>query len=175
MWVVIGVVAALMAGCVLVPRLAGATPYTILTSSMEPTMAPGTLVVVRPAEAAEIGIGDVITYQLESGEPAVATHRVIAVTRGPDGEPNFLTQGDGNDSPDPDPVVPEQVRGVAWYQLPHVGRVNQVVDAATRHALTTLLAAGLLGYAAWMFGQPLWERRRRREAPEAPRTLEEVP
>ncbi len=62
------------------PRLGGATPYTVLTSSMEPEYPPGTLVVVRPVPIEEIGIGDVITYQLESGEPTVVTHRVVGLS-----------------------------------------------------------------------------------------------
>ena len=67
---------------------------------MKPSMPPGTLVVVRPTPVDEIGIGSVITYQVESGEPTVVTHRVVAQGIGATGEPVFRTQGDANDVPD---------------------------------------------------------------------------
>ena len=77
-WLVVGAsLAALVVG-VLLPRMAGATPYTVLTGSMTPNLPPGTLVVVRPVDAGTIGTDSVITYQLASGEPEVVTHRVVA-------------------------------------------------------------------------------------------------
>ena len=68
-WTVILGVLFMITAAVLVPRLGGATPYTILTGSMTPKMPPGTLVVVKPRPIDKIGIGDVITYQFESGSP----------------------------------------------------------------------------------------------------------
>jgi len=78
-WVVLLGATALVTLAVLVPRVAGATPYTVLTGSMSPAYPPGTLVVVRPVDLADVRVGDVVTYQLRSGEPAVATHRVVGV------------------------------------------------------------------------------------------------
>ena len=46
-----------------------------LTSSMEPGLPPGTLVIVKPIDPVDVRIGTVITYQLESGKPTVVTHR----------------------------------------------------------------------------------------------------
>ena len=68
-WFVIAGVLVLLTLAVLVPRVGGATPYTILTGSMEPGLPPGTLVVVKPVPADRIAIGSVITYQLDSGTP----------------------------------------------------------------------------------------------------------
>ena len=50
-----------------VPRLAGATPYVVLTGSMQPKMPPGTLVVARPVDPMSIAPGDVVTYQIQLG------------------------------------------------------------------------------------------------------------
>ncbi len=85
--------------------LTGSTPYTVLTSSMEPTYPPGTLIVVKPQDADSLRVGDAITFQWESGKPDVVTHRIIAVQRTAKGELRFTTQGDANSSPDPRPVV----------------------------------------------------------------------
>ena len=77
-WVVTLAAVAAIALAVVVPRLGGATPYTVLTGSMRPGMPPGTLVVVRPIEPDQIATGMVVTYQLRSGDPTVVTHRVLS-------------------------------------------------------------------------------------------------
>jgi signal peptidase I len=51
---------------VLVPRIAGATPYTILAGSMMPDIPPGTIIAVKPTPFDQIRQGDVISYQIES-------------------------------------------------------------------------------------------------------------
>jgi signal peptidase len=159
-WLVIVVVLGVLAICVLVPRAGGGTPYTVLTSSMEPDFPPGTLVVVRPVAPEEVAVGDVITFQLVSGRPEVATHRVIAITASPEGTPEFVTQGDANPEPDPTTVVPAQVRGELWYAVPRLGRANQLLGDAGRRALTVLVAGGLLAYAAAMVIGSMRDRRR---------------
>ena len=148
--VVLGAVAALLAA-VLVPRLAGATPYTVLTGSMQPDLPPGSLVVVRPVAAQDVGVGSVITYQLASGEATVVTHRVVAVRMGADGEPSYRTQGDANDVPDQGWVRPVQVRGELWYSVPHLGRLGVLVGTHQRELAVYVVSGTLLAYAAAMF------------------------
>ncbi len=160
-WLVILGLAALLAVGVLIPRLAGATPYTILTGSMRPHYPPGTMVVVRPVEASSIRIGDVVTYQLHSGEPEVVTHRVVAVGVSHDGQRLFRTQGDANNAPDADWVQPAQLRGRLWYAVPYLGRVTSWISGGQRQLLTDAIAGGLAAYAAWMFVSALRTRRRR--------------
>lgn len=150
-WAVILGCVSVLAVAVLVPRVAGATPYTILTGSMKPGYPPGTLVVIRPVDTADIHVGSVITYQLRSGEPQVVTHRVVDVGVNLEGETRFETQGDANSVSDPELVRPEQVRGALWYAVPHLGRVNTVLNGHERQLLV-YGAAGLLAlYAGAMF------------------------
>lgn len=146
-WMVLLAMAAVLTAAVLVPRVAGATPYTVATGSMRPGLAPGALVVVRPTAVDEIGIGDVITYQLDSGQPTVVTHRVVAVGVNGEGERVLQTQGDANPSPDPDWVRPVQVRGTVWYAVPHLGRLNNLLTTNQRQTAVYATAALLLGYA----------------------------
>lgn len=155
---VILAVAAVLVVAVLIPRLGGATPYTVLTGSMEPTYPPGTLVVVKPVEPETIGVGAVITYQLESGQPAVATHRVVGVTTYRS-EPLFRTQGDANSRPDQDWVAPVQVRGELWYSVPYLGHVNSLLSGRQRQIAVYLVAGLLLAYAAYMFTSSIRENR----------------
>lgn len=160
-WVVILGVTGLLLAAVLVPRVAGATPFAVLTGSMEPGLPPGTLVVVRPVQPEQLGVGDVITYQLRSGEPTVVTHRVVGVGYDGRGELSLQTQGDANDVPDEQPVRPVQVRGELWYAMPYVGHLHVWLTGSQRDQLTHVTAALLLLYAARAFLVAARERRRR--------------
>lgn len=155
---------------ILVPAVTRSTPYTILTSSMEPGLPPGTLIVVKPIDPDEIRIGTVITYQLRSGEAEVVTHRVIQIQgeTTPDGERTFITKGDANGAADEDPVREVQIRGAVWYSVPWIGWVNNLVNGDMRAVVIPIVAVALFGYAGWMFvSSRLDKRRKRREEAEA--------
>lgn len=148
-----------------VPAALGGIPLTVLTGSMRPHLPPGTLVVATPTPAEEIAVGEVITYQLESGRSALVTHRVIArVTDSTSGEPRFITQGDANDAPDEGLVRPAQIRGTVAYALPHLGWANQALNGQTRSWAIPALTAALFAYAAWSFGAGLRDRVRKRSS-----------
>lgn len=152
-------VLALGAVTIVVPALVGGAPLSVLTGSMRPTLPPGTLVVIKPTPAEEIGVGDVITFQIESGQPAVATHRVIARSLdSATGAVSFTTQGDANNTADPEPVRPEQIRGSVWYAIPYLGWVNQAIDGQTRSWAIPALAGVMFLYAAWTIGTGVRDR-----------------
>jgi signal peptidase len=145
-WIVVVVAVGLLIAFVGVPRATGSTPYTVLTGSMRPSMPPGTMVVVRPVEPAELAVGDVITYQLRSGEPEVVTHRIIETVVTQEGL-EFRTQGDANDAADPDLVRAVQVRGEAWYWLPGLGYLTSGVTSDARTVTAEVVGIGLIGWA----------------------------
>ena len=151
------IVVALALVLVVVPRIAGATPLTVLTSSMEPGLPPGTLIVVQPVDTDTLGVGDVVTYQIRSGESAVSTHRIIRVDASTTGERSFILQGDNNGSPDPDPVLPEQVQGRVWYSVPFVGFANSAVNGVDRAWIVPSLAALLIAYAGYTLARGVRE------------------
>jgi signal peptidase len=163
-WMVILAAALVLAVAVLIPRIGGATPYTILTGSMRPGMPPGTLVVVKPADPATLAVGDVITYQLHSGQPTVVTHRIRQISITMDGDRTFQTQGDANNVADSPWVRPVQIRGKKWYSVPYLGRLNTMMTSQ-QHRWTVYGAAALLGgYALVMFAGAGRDRIRRRRA-----------
>lgn len=129
------------------PALTGGSAMTVLTQSMEPGLPPGTLVVVRPTPVDDIRVGDVITYQIRSGEAAVVSHRVMSKTYA-DGELTFVTKGDNNDTVDPEPVREVQVRGKLWYSLPLLGWVNTLLNGSNRTVVVAVAAGALFLYAA---------------------------
>jgi signal peptidase I len=161
-WGVLGLVLGLAAILIFVPAGAGATPLTVLTSSMEPHLPPGTFIVVRPTPIEDIHIGSVVTYQIESGKPEVITHRVIEVRSESNGSVSFITQGDNNDDPDPNPVIPEQIKGTLWYSVPLIGYLANAVNGQSRTWLVPVAGIGLLVYAAVMVASAIVSRARKR-------------
>lgn len=153
---------------IVIPALSGSTPMTILTSSMEPTYPPGTLVIVRPVAPEEVQIGDSLTYQIKSGEAAVVTHRVISIGNNSNGELAYTTKGDNNSMADELPVRPVQIKGTVWYSVPWIGYLNNLVTGDVRKWLVPLLACALLLYAGYAFTSGLVtsmrKRRKQRES-----------
>ncbi|WP_223694904.1 signal peptidase I [Leifsonia poae] len=156
----ISILGALVLATVLVPRVIGAQTYTVLTGSMQPTLRPGTTLVVQPRAFDEIRVGDVVTFQERSGEPTVITHRVVGTAISAEGESTLITRGDNNSMNDPEPVRAVQVKGVLVYAIPFVG----LVSLSAPNLMGTAAAAGAIfilvgfGYIVAFF------RTRRRDA-----------
>lgn len=160
-WVLLLAVGSVLLAMVVVPRLSGATAYTVLTGSMEPGLPPGTLVVVKPTPATDLSAGDVITFQPYSGNPAVVTHRIEGIFYDAQDQMRIYTKGDANNVADDWVLVPEQVRGRVWYSVPQLGRVNSLLSGQSRSVLVTVAGVALAGYAVWMFGSSFRERKSR--------------
>lgn len=163
-WLVVLISLTMVTSMIIIPRLSRSQVYTVLTRSMEPTLAPGTLIVTREVDPQTVAVGDVITYQLESGKPAVVTHRVVATSYAANGEVTYRTRGDNNAAGDRDPVLAAQVRGVVWYSIPYVGHVNSWVTGQRRSVLLGIVVSGLMIYAVVMFISAGRDRRRQRTA-----------
>lgn len=160
-WLAFFIVLALIAIMIVIPKLGGATAYTVLTGSMRPEFPPGSLIVVEPTDTEEIRIGDVVTYQIKSGEPEVVTHRIAAISSTLSGETQFTLRGDANNTDD-DPVRPEQIRGKLWYSVPLLGFVNSAITGQQRTWLTWIAVGGLLAYSMIMFAGA-WREKQRME------------
>ncbi|WP_084038476.1 signal peptidase I [Demequina sp. NBRC 110053] len=163
-WGLLALVSLVAVLVVLLPAVTGSTPYTIITSSMEPSYPAGTLVIVRPVEPDDVRIGSVITYQLESGKAEVVTHRVVEIIQPsvPGEEPRFVTKGDANGVPDEEPVMEVQLRGEVWYSVPWIGWVNNVVNGDMRAVIIPIVAGVLFLYAGYQVVSAVVQRRRER-------------
>ena len=150
--VLLGVLA-LVAAVVVVPKAVDGAALTVLTGSMEPTYSPGDMIVVRGVKDAdrEVQVGDAVTFQPVSDDPALITHRVISKSFSSSGT-SFITRGDANGSDD-DPIVAAQIKGVVMYSVPWVGHVSLWLGEK-RGLAVTVVAVALLGYAAVMILRP---------------------
>ncbi len=162
-WVFLAVIVLLVLLVLVIPRLLGAVPLAVLTSSMEPTLPPGTLVVSQPLDPADVGVGDVITYQPESGNAALTTHRVVSVGYGEEGSTTFVLQGDNSESMD-DPIVGGQIMGKVVYSVPLVGYLTSALPTADRAWIVSGIGALLLCYSAFLVASSARGHVRRRSA-----------
>lgn len=92
-WLVLFLALAWLLAAIGIPRFAGAQAYTVLTGSMQHRYPPGTLVVVKTIDPKDLAIGDVVTYQLESGKPEVVTHRIVGLSATTDGQLSLSPRG----------------------------------------------------------------------------------
>lgn len=161
----LALVLAVLAAAVLiiVPMATGSQTYSVLTSSMRPHLPPGTLLVSKPVPFQDLQVGDVITYQLESGQADVITHRIMSTSADQEGNPLLITQGDNNALPDDAPVREIQVRGKLFYAVPYAGFLANWLGNQDRGMGAQIAALVLIGYGAWnvVAGMPTRRRKSR--------------
>lgn len=150
-WALAALVIALLTVMILIPRITGWIPLTVLTGSMEPSIPAGSMVVVQPLEGKEVvtdvGTGDVITFMPHPDDPTLVTHRVVSQGVRADGTTVFITQGDANGAPDVDPVTAEQVRGTVRYHVPYAGHLSGLLNVDQKQQGIIVVAVGLFAYA----------------------------
>lgn len=93
----------------------------VQSGSMEPAIGTGSVVII--AERERYQVGDIVTFGGDDARDQLpTTHRIIE-DRLQDGELVFVTQGDANESPDADPLRPEDIRGAVIFDIPYLGFV----------------------------------------------------
>ncbi|WP_448070986.1 signal peptidase I [Georgenia yuyongxinii] len=163
LWLILAAVVVLASLIVLVPRVTGWVPLTILTGSMEPTIPTGSQVIVQTidgeADAAKLNIGDIVTFMPYPDDPTLVTHRIVSRTLSSDGGISFETQGDANNAADSWELTATQLRGVVRYHVPYAGYLATALDGEQKQTGVAVAAAALLAYAVAQLIGALRERR----------------
>lgn len=154
----LGLVLLLAAVVIVVPKLLGGIPLTILSGSMEPNLPVGSLAVVLPVEPEDVRLGDIVTYLPNPDDPTAISHRVIAIDNHQDGTRTFTVQGDANATAD-DPVQEYQVRGRVAYAVPWLGYVNSAVNGDQKSVAVYVVAGAFFLWAISLWWRA-WRRRR---------------
>jgi len=115
--------------------LLGFYPTVVGSGSMQPTLNVGDVAIVIQTKPSQIKVGDIIQYW-QDGE--MKLHRVVEITESETGK-TFITKGDANPTPDPDPVFPNQIRGKLIYTIPKLGWVSITFKNIVAEAYTFLL------------------------------------
>ncbi len=122
-WAGILLVALLVVGLVLLaaaPRLFGLHFVIVAGGSMEPTIAFGSVAIMRDIEdTSTLEVGDIIEY-VAPDTHHVTTHRIIGIE---DGGRAFTTRGDANNVQDKLPVPAEDVMARYQYAVPELGSI----------------------------------------------------
>lgn len=114
----------LVSAVTLAPRLVGAVPLAVPTESMQPALAQGDLVMVRPVEPEYLEVGDLVAFRPTPGSGRVVTHRLTGIVEERGEVVALQTQGDANPYPD-EPITRDQLEGRVAYSVPFVGRAVQ--------------------------------------------------
>jgi signal peptidase len=116
-----------------------ARPLTVLSGSMEPTLATGDVVVAKRILPADARVGDVITYRSPGG--ALITHRVRGIhARGSRFE--VVTKGDANNAVEHWSIAADGQLSRSLYRVPYAGRV--LARTSSREGKLVLVVAPLL-------------------------------
>ena len=134
-----------------VPSFLGYERYVITGGSMSGTIEKGSVVFSKNTPAADLEVGDVITYQppADSGVNTLVTHRILSMEPGENGSTVFRTQGDANPDPDPwtfslvdteQPVVQHAVPTVGWVMIAMADREIRMLVVGLPAAIIALMA-----------------------------------
>ena len=118
------------------PTLFGYKFYTVLTGSMSPTMNRGSLLVVKETQPKDIKVEDVITFG-NNNDKSVTTHRVKEISN-EDGI-KFTTQGDANNTVDPEKVDGNLLVGKVVYHIPFLGATLEYIKSNIKIVLGGLI------------------------------------
>lgn len=122
-------------------RLLGYEVLVVQSGSMEPNYHVGSLVYVKPVDAVELEVGDVITFELGGG--VRGTHRIIEVLND-EGSLAFRTKGDANEVDDLNPVSPEALVGQVKFTIPYLGFLITYIQQPPGIYVTISIVAVLL-------------------------------
>ncbi len=114
----------------------GVHPLVICSGSMEPTLEVGDVVIIAPVKVDEIKVGDIVEYRSTNMSIVHRVHNIRKVG-GHGYQVEFITKGDANDIPDPDPVHPDQIVGKVILVIPKIGWISLFTEKLYRGIMGT--------------------------------------
>jgi signal peptidase len=97
--------------------LLGFYPTIVASGSMQPTLSIGDIAIVVSADPSKVQVGDIVQFRQNE---EMILHRIVGSQQTADGM-EFITKGDANNAPDPDPVLPSQIVGKLVLKVPQLG------------------------------------------------------
>jgi len=121
-WFVFGALIALYA-IVLSPNLPTkkyVSTYIVSTGSMQPTVQPGSIALIKQGDTKQIKKNDIIIFISPKDPNQTVLHRVFAVKQKDKGI-EFETKGDNNNAPDNWTVSESSIKGIYFGRIPLLG------------------------------------------------------
>ena len=137
LWVII-LVAALFAFTTLATRdsrsvasIAGFTPLTVASESMEPTFGTNDLIIIKKCDTSTLKEGDIITFHtIINNEYALNTHRIVDIEEN-NGYSAYRTKGDNNQIEDTHVIADGDIVGKYVLKLAGVGALMRFLSSST--------------------------------------------
>ena len=143
---------------ILATRLFGYELLTVRSGSMEPAIARGDLIVVKPVAITDVDEGDVVLFST-GGDRIPTVHRVAGInevelrianpaTGTVDVQTDYrlVTRGDANAEPDSAEVTPERLLGKVWFTVPGGGAI---AGLPIQYVLLGIAGLSLVAWAGW--------------------------
>lgn len=145
-------VVALVVLVAIMPRVAPVEFFFVRSPSMAPTLPVGTLLVSERVAAADVRVGDVLTFSDPNHAGQMVTHRVVDIDRSGGGD-LFVTKGDANTNVDSwrVPAV-----GSGWRLRAAVPVAGYVLGIAQGLLAGGAVAPLLIGVAAFVMLRRVW-------------------
>ncbi len=94
--------------------------FNVQSGSMEPQIHTGSIVFVMPQD--DYQVQDIITYRSERSKKETVTHRVVELIEDKElNKVSYITKGDANENPDPEPIAKRRVIGKVLFFVPYLG------------------------------------------------------
>jgi signal peptidase len=145
--------AALLVGLGVGPRTGRYRTLTMLSGSMVPTYPVGSVLIDVPERPSDLRVGQVITFQVPTGDHRVESHRVFKVVSG-GAYPVIQTKGDANPAPDPWTVQVQDT--TVWRVRAVVPGLGRVIVGLRHPAVRKVLVLGIPALLAVLALTEIW-------------------
>jgi len=108
-------------------HILGIYMFNIISESMEPTLEINDVVVVLKSEPSQLQKDDIITFNQDE---RIISHRIVNITKTPQGNIKFETKGDNNKISDPDLIEAEKVYGKVLVSIKGIGKIVNYIQNA---------------------------------------------
>jgi len=114
--------------------------HTPVSSSMEPTLNIGDLLIVQGVvDSDDVDVGEIIIFRKPTSPDEFIVHRVIEKSQTQYGETYFITKGDNNFARDPWKVTENHIIGKVLWRIPFLGYIKIFLGTPVGIALTIIL------------------------------------
>jgi signal peptidase len=126
-----------------VPDFFGIKLIVVQADSMAPELNEDDLVICKIVDPATLMVGDVISFRPDAAKNDIVTHRIANIVQ-KDGQPAFVTKGDGNKNDDVGAVCYSQVEGVKVFSATGAGGL--MIFMQTPVGMLVFIGIPLLGF-----------------------------
>lgn len=106
-------------------RIFGYKAYIITSTSMEPSINLGDVVITRKCKEDKLQTGDIITFKTEN---EIITHRILKIEDNGLLPKTYITKGDNNNIEDIEKVTYSNIEGKSVIIIPYLGKIIMIID-----------------------------------------------